>query len=114
MEKAIHAFISSRIDYCNAHYAGLNHSLLNRLQLVKNAAARLLSGSSKHSHIIPVLHSHHWLPVQFRVEFKVLLFVFKAIHGEEPDHLTELVTVYCPVRTLYESDHTPLCVWGCA
>ncbi|KAI5086804.1 hypothetical protein C0J45_23252, partial [Silurus meridionalis] len=56
-EEAIHAFISSRIDYCNALYTRLNHSLLNRLQLVQNAAARLLSNTSKRSHITPVLRS---------------------------------------------------------
>ncbi|KAI5106744.1 protein lifeguard 3 [Silurus meridionalis] len=50
LEKAIHAFISSRIDYCNALYIGLNHSLLIRLQMVQNAAARLLTNTSKRSH----------------------------------------------------------------
>ncbi|RXN31585.1 RNA-directed DNA polymerase from mobile element jockey-like protein [Labeo rohita] len=91
LEKAVHAFISSRIDYCNALYTGLNQSLLNRLQLVQNAAARLLSNTSKRSHISPVLRSLHWLPVRFRVEFKILMFVFKAINGLAPVYLAELL-----------------------
>ncbi|GAA6093889.1 uncharacterized protein LOC116685831, partial [Tachysurus ichikawai] len=108
LEKAIHAFISSRIDYCNALYTGLNQSLLNRLQMVQNAAARLLSKTSKRSHITPVLHSLHWLPVRFRVEYKVLMFVFKAINGLAPAYLTELIKVYQPARSLRSSGHTSL------
>ncbi|GAA6090791.1 uncharacterized protein LOC116685831 [Tachysurus ichikawai] len=108
LEKAIHAFISSRIDYCNALYTGLNQSLLNRLQMVQNAAARLLSNTSKRSHITPVLHSLHWLPVRFRVEYKFLMFVFKAINGLAPAYLTELIKVYQPARSLRSSGHTSL------
>ncbi|KAI2645342.1 hypothetical protein H4Q32_028855 [Labeo rohita] len=108
LEKAVHAFISSRIDYCNALYTGLNQSLLNRLQLVQNAAARLLSNTSKRSHISPVLRSLHWLPVRFRVKFKILMFVFKAINGLAPVYLAELVMVYQPARTLRSSEHTAL------
>ncbi|KAI5622551.1 hypothetical protein C0J50_18152, partial [Silurus asotus] len=108
LEKAIHAFISLRIDYCNALYTGLNKSLLNRLQMVQNAAALLLSNTSKCSHITPVLHSLHWLPVRFRVMYKVLLFVFKAINGLAPAYLAELITFCKPARTLRSSGHTSL------
>ena len=41
-ERVIHAFVSTRLDYCNALYAGLNKTSLARLQLVQNAVARLL------------------------------------------------------------------------
>ncbi|KAF7687902.1 hypothetical protein HF521_013908, partial [Silurus meridionalis] len=105
LEKAIHAFISSRIDYCNALYTGLNQLLLNRLQMIQNAAARLLSNSSKRSHITPVLRSLHWLPVRLRVEYKVLLFVF---NGLAPAYLAELVTFYQPARTLRSSEQSSL------
>lgn len=109
-EKVIHAFISSRIDYCNALYTGLNQSSLNRLQLVQNAAARLLTNTSKRSHITPVLRSLHWLPIRFRVEYKILLFVFKAINGLAPVYLADLVTVYQPPRTLRSSEQTYLVI----
>ncbi len=55
METVIHAFISSRLDYCNSLYLGLSKNLLSRLQLVQNAAARLLTGTRKWSSISPVL-----------------------------------------------------------
>ncbi len=47
LEKVIHAFINSRLDYCNSLYLGLPKSLLARLQMVQNAAARLLTGAKK-------------------------------------------------------------------
>ncbi len=47
LEKVIHAFITSRVDYCNSLYLGLPKSLLARLQMVQNAAARLLTGATK-------------------------------------------------------------------
>lgn len=74
LEKAIHAFISSRIDYCNALYFGISQSSLHRLQLVQNAAARLLTSFSRHTHITPIHSSLHWLPVRFRIDFKILMF----------------------------------------
>lgn len=51
LEKAMHAFISSLIDYCNALCVGINQSSLNQPQLVQNAAARLLTNTRRHSHI---------------------------------------------------------------
>ncbi|XP_054646923.1 uncharacterized protein si:dkey-56d12.4 isoform X2 [Dunckerocampus dactyliophorus] len=108
LEKEIHAFISSRLDYCNALYTGLNQYLLCRLQLVQNTAACLLTNTPKYSHITPVPHSLHWLPVQSRIHCKVLLFAFKAIHGLAPAYLAELLTVRHHSRALRSSQHTTL------
>ena len=69
LEKVIHVFIFSRLDYCNSLYVGLDQHSLQRLQLVQNAAARLLTGTKKREHIILVLASLHWLPVWFRIDF---------------------------------------------
>lgn len=87
LQTVIHAFITSRLDYCNSLYFGLPKSSLDRLQLVQNAAARLLTGTRKREHITPVLASLHWLPVKFRIDFKILLYVFKALHGCAPQYI---------------------------
>jgi hypothetical protein len=42
-----HAFIGSRLDYCNALYYGITDGLLGRLQSVQNAAARLVTGAGR-------------------------------------------------------------------
>lgn len=100
LEKVIHVFITSRLDYCNSLYTGIGKSELYRLQLVQNAAARLLSGRKKREHITPVLSSLHWLPVKYRIDFKVILFVFKCLNGLAPEYLTDLVRLHRPSRDL--------------
>uniref|UniRef100_A0A3Q3J5H2 Reverse transcriptase domain-containing protein n=1 Tax=Monopterus albus TaxID=43700 RepID=A0A3Q3J5H2_MONAL len=110
LEKAIHAFIILRLDYCNALYVGISQSLLRKLQLVQNAAAQLLSNTPKFAHITPVLRSLHWLPIQYRINFKILLFVFKAINGLAPPYISNLLSVYVPHRTLRSSEHLSLVV----
>lgn len=97
LEIVIHALISSRLDYCNSLYVGLPQSTLSRLQMVKNLAARSLTGTRKSDHISPSLH---WLPIKFRVDFKVLLLTYKALHNMAPDYISDLIKPYTAVRSL--------------
>ena len=85
----IQAFISSRLDYCNALLYGVTDDQLRRLQAVQNAAARLTTGTRRRDHITPVLRQLHWLPVRQRVEFKLAVFMFKAINGLAPAYLSD-------------------------
>ena len=90
--KLVHAFISSKLDYCNSILFGLPDREINRLQSIQNAAARLVSGTKKHEHIVPVLKSLHWLPVKARIEYKILLITFKIIRGHCPSYLNSLIS----------------------
>ncbi len=69
-EKLVHAFMTSRLDYCNALLGGCPASSINKLQIVQNAAARVLTRSRKYDHITPILQSLHWLPIKFRIVTK--------------------------------------------
>ncbi|XP_039882719.1 uncharacterized protein LOC120730393 [Simochromis diagramma] len=100
LEKLIHAFVTSRLDYCNSLYYGLPSSLLLRLQTVQNAAARLLTGTRKFFPITPVPASLHWLPIKYRIQFKILLLTFKTINKLAPSYLSELLKSHTPARTL--------------
>lgn len=99
-EKLIHAFVTSRLDYCNSLLAACPKSSLRNLQLVQNAAARLLTRTNRREHITPILKSLHWLPIEFRIKFKILLITYKAIKGMAPSYLQDVIVPYQPNRTL--------------
>ena len=81
----------SQLDYYNALYYGLPSYLNIHLQRVQNTAPRLISCTHKYDHITPVLIELHWLPIEYRLKFKILLHVFKAINGLSPTYLTNLI-----------------------
>lgn len=110
-EILVHAFISSQLDYCNAVFAGCNKSVLKSIQLIQNAAARLVCRKRKWEHISPVLHDLHWLPVADRLTFKVAIHVFNSIHGLNPPYLYLPALAEVPGRrALRSSDRGDLIV----
>ena len=90
-ESVVHAFITSKLDYCNSLYYGLPKYLLKRLQCIQNSAARLVVQASKFEHVTPVLLKLHWLPVRFRIMFKILLMVYKCLHDMAPPYLANVI-----------------------
>ena len=104
LELIIHAFVSSRLDYCNSLFTCLNKSSIDRLRLIQNAAATLLTRSRRSCHITPVLAALHWLPVAFRIRFKVLVITYRALHGQGPAYISDLLDWYEPSRTLRSSN----------
>ena len=79
--------------HCARCYNGLPAYQLNKLQRVQNAAARLIFLESKYCHVRPLLYNLHWLPVKFRIEFKILLLTYKAINVLTPFYLHELISL---------------------
>ncbi len=70
------------------------------VQLIQNTAARILTRTRTSEHITPVLRSLHWLPVTFRIDFKVLLLVYKSLNGLGPKYMSDMLTEYKPNRPL--------------
>ena len=89
-EQLIHAFVTSRLDYCSGLLYGVPECQIKKLQRVMNASARLIYCVPKFCHITPILKELHWLPVRARIEFKILFITFKAIKGLAPKYLSDL------------------------
>lgn len=100
LEMIIHAFISSCLDCCNSLFTCFSKKELYRLQAVQNSAARLSTHTNKRAHIKSVLASLHWLPVQYRIQFKILVPTIRAVHGQVPPYISELIQLHTPTRSL--------------
>ena len=108
LKTLISAFVLSRIDYCNSLLAGCPKQLIHKLQKVQNNAATLICRTPKFDHISPVDHTFHWLPVEQRIEYKLLLFAFKSVNNDGPLYLSDLLRLYIPSRQLRFSSDTRL------
>ena len=101
-EKLIYALVYIHIDYCNALLIGLPKYLIRKLQMVQNTAARVLCRIGKYDYITPVLKSLHWLPVEFRIKYKICLLTFNSLHGHGPEYMLERLTprsTHCGLRS---------------
>ena len=92
-ETLVHAFITSRIDFCHSLLYGLPNSQLAKIQRVLNASAKLVCNAPRFCHITPIMRDLHWLPIRALINFKVLLLTFKALHSLAPQYLRSLISI---------------------
>ena len=92
LKSALQAFVSSRLDYCNALYIGQPQYQINRLQKIQNGAARIYSRTSRFQSISPVLRELHWLPIRARIQFKPAVLVYKIVNNLAPSYLNGMIT----------------------
>ena len=95
----VQAFISSRLDYCNALLHGISDGLMGRLQSVQNATARLITGTPCRDHISPILRQLYWLPVRHRLKFNIAILVFQCLTVQAPAYLADDCLLTSDVRT---------------
>uniref|UniRef100_A0A8C4X3N7 Reverse transcriptase domain-containing protein n=1 Tax=Erpetoichthys calabaricus TaxID=27687 RepID=A0A8C4X3N7_ERPCA len=99
----VQTLVISKLDYCNSLLSGLSLKATRPLQLIQNAAARLVFDIPKFSHTTPLLRNLHWLPVAARIRFKTLTLAFKAKTGAAPPYISALVKQRVTSRCLRTS-----------
>ena len=78
----VHSFITNRLDY--SLLSGASKEQITKVQRAQNAAERLLKNVGKHSHITPILYELHWLPIQARIKFKIIILFTLKVHNLAP------------------------------
>lgn len=91
-------FMIRELDYCTALLSGLPKTAINKLLIIQNAVS-VLTKTRRKAHISPVLKPLHWLAVSFRIDFKILLLVFKSLSGQAPEYLSDILLMHSWVRT---------------
>ena len=84
LKQLIHAFIIRRLDYFNFIFAGLAKCFILHLQRVQNATAKVIFGLRPREHVTPALLQLHWLPVYYRIQYKLCLLMYSAIYQSCP------------------------------
>ena len=89
----VQAIVMSRIAHCNSLLYGVAATNLRKLQLVENAAVRLVCSLPRHEHVTSAFIRLHWLPIKFKINFKNAMLCFKCIHEHAPNYLKRLVAI---------------------
>ena len=100
----------SRLYYCNSVLYGIPKYQRDKLQRIQNIAARMITGTRSADHITPILKNLHWLPVEARINFKILLITFKILNVRSTSYLESIIQEHHPSRTLRSSTRSLLCI----
>ncbi len=106
----VQALVISRLDYCNALLVGLPSNTIKPLQMIQNAAARLVFNEPIRAHVTPLFVSLHWLPVAARIQFKTLMLAYRTTTGSAPTYFHSLLRIYIPSRSLRSASERHLVV----
>ena len=104
----VHSFVTSRLDCNNSLLYGVPQRNLQKLQMLQNAAARLVTRAPRRCHTSQILQDLHWLTVENRIKFKLLLLTYKALNDSSPSYITDLLSPYVPARNLRSSERNLL------
>ncbi len=106
----VQALVISRLYYCNALHAGLPSYTIKPLQMIQNAAARLVFNEPKRAHVTPLFVSLFWLPVAARIQFKTLMLAYRTTTGSAPTYFRSLLRINIPSRSLRSASERRLVV----
>ena len=80
----------------------------HRHYFIPSYGIRVISQTTRYTSITPILNELHWLPINKRCQFKILLLTFKSLNGCAPEYLCDMLNVYMPNRSLRYTAFTSL------
>ncbi len=85
-------------------------SIFHNIQfnVYKTSEPGMLYHSSTTTPHSPLLRQLHWLPINSRIDFKIILLTHKCIYRTAPTYLQELITVKTFARETRQSQTTTL------
>jgi len=93
------SLVISHLDYCNAILYGIADHELTKLQRIQNMCAKMVLQRRKFDSSKQALFDLHWLPIKYRINFKIVCYMYNCHTSRAPGYLKELLTPYAPSRT---------------
>ena len=90
-KQVVYGLVLSHLDFCHSIYVGLPKIDIKRMQRIQNAAANLVLICNKYESSTEALKRLHWLPIKFRILFKVLTLVHKCLYNQAPSYLPKVL-----------------------
>ena len=108
----VHTLVMVRLDYCNALLCGAREDVIRQLERLQRQAARVVCKKYKNDHtsVTELMWGLHWLPIRARIQYKILLLVYKAFTNGSPTYLADMMTSCNPVRSTRSSHKVNLLV----
>ena len=91
--------VGCRSDYANFVFIGASTSVLHKLERIQNTLARVVTRKHGRSSISAILHNLHWLPIKWRIDFKVATLTYKVLQSGEPSYLSSRIAIAIPRQT---------------
>ena len=109
LKMLVNSLVISRLDYCNSLLYDIPKYQRDKLQRIQNTAAQMITGARSSDHITPIVRSLRWLPVEARINSKILLITYKILNGQSAGYLESLIEECHPSRALRSSSRSLLC-----
>ena len=108
----VHTLVMVLLDYCNALLCGAREDVIRQLERLQRQAARVVCKKYKNDHtsVTELMWGLHWLPIRARIQYKILLPVYKAFTNGSLTYLADMMTSCNPVRSTRSSHKVNLLV----
>ena len=93
MEILVHGLVMSHLDYSNGVLGLPPNASLKLYDRVQSMAAKTILGRNKYDSVKEVMMELHWLPIQERIDYKIIMWVFICLHNLAPQYLCTLFRI---------------------